>query len=206
MAENTKRRKVLAILAGGLVLGVGTAVTLAAWNDSEFASGDFTAGSFNLEGAVDGAAGTYEEHESAGAAAEIAFTVDASNMAPEDTVYAPFWVRLDDATTSPATLTAAGITGSGDTAKLSYEVYEIDAAATCGEAAIADGTPVAWGDDLTSLTAPTAPTAEDSVGLTPGADADDGAPAQLCFVVTAGADLEQGEVASATWQFTAESN
>lgn len=201
MTENTKRRKVLAILAGGLVLGVGTAVTLAAWNDSEFASSDFTAGSFNLEGAVDGAAGTYEEHESAGAAAAIDFTVDASNMAPEDTVYAPFWLRLDAATTSPATLNATAVTADGpNAANLAYEVYTIDAAATCGADAIAGADTVASGADLTAFTPGS------SVALTEGAGADAGAPAQLCFVVTAGADLEQGEVASATWQFTAESN
>lgn len=37
MAEKATGRKVRAILAGGLVLGVGAAVVLAAWNDSEFA-------------------------------------------------------------------------------------------------------------------------------------------------------------------------
>ena len=42
-----------AILAGGLVLGVGAAVTLAAWNDSEFVTGTFTAGTFNLRGVDD---------------------------------------------------------------------------------------------------------------------------------------------------------
>lgn len=57
------RRKVLAVLAGGLVLGVGAAITLAAWNDSEFATGTFTAGSFNLQGSTDGT--TYAEHTAA---------------------------------------------------------------------------------------------------------------------------------------------
>ncbi|MGO3136250.1 MAG: SipW-dependent-type signal peptide-containing protein [Agrococcus casei] len=202
MAENTKRRKVLALLAGGLVLGVGTAITLAAWNGSEFATGNFAAGSFNLEGATDSATGTYTDHDTAGGAAGLEFTLPLSeNMTPTDVVYAPFWVRLDAATTSPATLTAVTIDGTGtNAANLSYEVFEIEAAATCDATAVDSGTLVASGADLTSLTA------GDSVGLTEGADADAGAPAQLCFVVTAGADLEQGEVASATWQFTAESN
>ncbi|WP_427996674.1 SipW-dependent-type signal peptide-containing protein, partial [Xanthomonas hortorum] len=34
------RRKIYAVLAGGLVVGVGSALTLAAWNDSEFATSD----------------------------------------------------------------------------------------------------------------------------------------------------------------------
>lgn len=202
MAENTKRRKVLALLAGGLVLGVGTAITLAAWNDSEFATGNFAAGSFNLEGATDSAAGTYTDHDTADGAAGLEFTLPlADNMTPDDTVYAPFWVRLDAATTSPATLTATSIAGTGvNAANLAYEVYEIDAEATCDATATAGGSLVASGADLSTLTAGS------SIALTEGAGTDAGAPAQLCFVVTAGADLEQGEVAEATWQFTAESN
>lgn len=202
MAENTKRRKVLAILAGGLVLGVGTAVTLAAWNDSEFATGNFAAGSFNLEGATDGADGTYSDHETAGGAAGLEFTLPLSqNMAPDDVVYAPFWVRLDDETTSPATLTAEAITASGDNAaNLSYSVYEIDATATCGEAAVSGAELIASGTSLSALTA------DADVTLTEGAGADAGAPVQLCFVVTAEDTLTQGDTATATWQFTAESN
>lgn len=33
------RNKILAVLAGGIVLGVGATVTLASWNDSEYAFG-----------------------------------------------------------------------------------------------------------------------------------------------------------------------
>ena len=64
--EHTRKRAgiVRAILAGGLVLGVGAAVTLAAWNDSEFATGTFGAGSFNLEGQETIAAG-FSDHETA---------------------------------------------------------------------------------------------------------------------------------------------
>ena len=41
--RRSRSRMIRAILAGGLVLGVGTAVTLAAWNDSEFVTETFTA-------------------------------------------------------------------------------------------------------------------------------------------------------------------
>ncbi|GEC74299.1 SipW-dependent-type signal peptide-containing protein [Microbacterium maritypicum] len=94
MATKATQRKVLAVLAGGLVLGVGTAVTLAAWNDSEFANGTFTAGAFNLQGSTDGTA--YADHDSAGSAATLAFTLPAGlvgNMSPTSSVYAGFWVR-----------------------------------------------------------------------------------------------------------------
>lgn len=64
MATKDTQRKVLAVLAGGVVLGVGVGVTLAAWNDSEFATGTFTAGSFNLEGSTTSATADYADHNS----------------------------------------------------------------------------------------------------------------------------------------------
>jgi predicted ribosomally synthesized peptide with SipW-like signal peptide len=41
---STKKRKVRALLAGGLVLGVGAAITLAAWTDNVFGNSDFATG------------------------------------------------------------------------------------------------------------------------------------------------------------------
>ena len=53
MAVARNRKGIIrAILAGGIVLGVGAAVTLAAWNASEFATGTFQAGTFTIEGAT----------------------------------------------------------------------------------------------------------------------------------------------------------
>lgn len=199
--QKTRQRKILAILAGGLVLGVGAAVTLAAWNDSEFATGEFGAGSFNLEGATDGATGTFEDHDTAGSAADLSFTLPlADNLAPDDVVYAPFWVRLDADTTSPAQLTATSVTATGVNApNLSYTVYAIGAAATCDEATATTGTELASGADLSAFTQ------GGEQALAVGADAAAGAPSQLCFAVTAGEDLVEGEPATATWAFTATS-
>ena len=200
MSENTnKRRKVLAILAGGLVLGVGTALTLAAWNDSEFATGDFAAGSFNLEGTTDFENVDFTDNDSA-PGASLEFTLPlADNLAPDDTVYAGFWVRLDADTTSPAELETASIAGDGVNAEhLSYTVHVIDDEATC-DADSATGSPFASGADLEDLTAG-APE-----GLSVGAEGDPGEAVQLCFAVTAEDGLEQGETATATWQFTATS-
>src|SRR5690554_345843 len=90
-----RARKIKAILAGGLVLGVGGAITLAAWNDSEFATGTFTAGQFNLEGSTDNT--TWDDHDAAPGAA-LDFTLAADNLSPDDVVYAAFAVRLDAAT------------------------------------------------------------------------------------------------------------
>lgn len=193
-----RRRKARALLAGGLVLGVGGAVVLAAWTDDEFVTGLFSAGQFNLEGSVDGS--TYADHDTAGSAATLSFSLPVDELAPEETVYAGFWVRLAAGTTNPADLSLVGLTGTGTAvAELDYAIYPLAAGATCG-AATATGTPLAAGslDDTAvtstsvSLSAPVAPAA--------------GVAQQLCFAVTSSAGLEQGTSATGVWQFTAASS
>ncbi|MFK4760432.1 SipW-dependent-type signal peptide-containing protein [Microbacterium sp. ZW T5_45] len=203
MATKATRRKALAVLAGGLVLGVGAAVTLAAWNDSEFATGTFQAGAFNLEGSTDGV--DYAEHPDAPGAA-LAFTLPlAGNLSPTDTVYAPFWLRLDDATTTGAEVTVTREASSGaNEANISYDIYAIGAAAPCDASASA-GTLLVSGDALTdsdagstfALAAPVSPAA--------------GVAQKVCVIATAGPEtgpgaLVEGGAASATWKFAAESD
>lgn len=206
MATTTTRRKVRAVLAGGLVLGVGAAVTLAAWNDSEFATGTFTAGTFNLEGSTDGTTFTDHNVDDGDTAATLAFALPAGvvgTMSPGDTVYSGFWVRLAAGTTTGADLVAAGTTAdpaaSSNSDHLSYAVYQLAPGATCN-AASATGTPVASGATLDAQTGVT------TVALTEGASAaTPGTAVQLCFAVTAAATLEPGLVTNATWEFTATS-
>lgn len=206
MATTTTRRKVRAVLAGGLVLGVGAAVTLAAWNDSEFATGTFTAGTFNLEGSTDGTTFTDHNVDDGDTAATLAFALPAGvvgTMSPGDTVYSGFWVRLAAGTTTGADLVAAGTTAdpaaSSNSDHLSYAVYQLAPGATCN-AASATGTPVASGATLDAQTGVTTVTlTEGSSAATPGTAV------QLCFAVTAAATLEPGLVTNATWEFTATS-
>ncbi|WEK60631.1 MAG: SipW-dependent-type signal peptide-containing protein [Candidatus Microbacterium colombiense] len=204
------RRKVLAVLAGGLVLGVGAAAVLAAWNDSEFATGTFTAGSFNLQGSVAGDVdANYSDHnvDTGGTAATLAFTLPTGlvgNMSPGDSVYAGFWVRLAPGTTTGANLVANGTTASAaattNSDHLGYAVYQLAPGATCN-AASATGTAIATGVTLDVQAA-----TPSTVALTKGATAAvAGTAVQLCFKVTADATLEQGTAATATWKFTATS-
>ena len=186
------------------MLGVGIGVTLAAWNDSEFATGTFTAGSFDLEGSTTSATTGYADHnvDLGDTAASLVFQLPAvaSSMSPGDVVYAPFWVRLDSATTNGATLVPSGIAAGtgGNEANLSYTVTAIAPGDTCD--AGATGTVVATGATLSEQTGAT------SVDLAEGTPAGTaGAPVQLCFAVTAGTGLTQGATATATWEFTATS-
>ncbi|WP_166969995.1 SipW-dependent-type signal peptide-containing protein [Brevibacterium atlanticum] len=197
-ASTTRSRKFKAILAGGIVLGIGAAVTLAAWTDDEWAEGVFGAGSFNVEGSTDGTA--FTDHESADGAASLDFELPASdNLSPGDAVAAPFVLRLDESTTYDATvdLTSAAGTGSNAT-NLSYGIVQVANAGACtvgaaGTQIVPSGTPLS------------STTGKQGFSLTAGADDAAGEPVTLCFTVTAGNDLTEGENATAQWQFTATS-
>lgn len=84
--DRRRRKTALAVLAGGLVLGVGAVVTLAAWQDDEFANGTFTSsGDFELAGQVSTAEGFTDHATSPGGA--LAFDVNAASLAPNMVSY-----------------------------------------------------------------------------------------------------------------------
>ena len=192
--RSKKAPKVRAILAGGLVLGIGAAVTLAAWNDSEFAQGTFTAGSFNLEGSTDGTA--YGNYPSTGPAA-LAFTTSTANMSPGDVVSAPFAVRLDAETSYDAAVTVTSAPTSGPQTGLTYSLTRTTSFG-CGTGVLSTLVPANQQLGTTPAAAVTFP-------LSQGAGDDPGTPVYLCFQVTAGATLPQGETSVATWEFAAQS-
>lgn len=199
---NSTFTKGRAILAGGLVLGVGAAVTLAAWTDSEFAEGLFTSGSYNLEGSDDGV--TYADHATEAGALQLKFAGLFDNLTPGDTTYASYFLRLDAATTTDATVTpmdvvSTDVTGTNADA-ISYTITQV----TDGdcEAGTATGTVVATGTTLDNLTGGTA------MDLVSNGAGVDGTPVELCFAVTAGAEgtFEQGSQTSAVWRFDSTSS
>ena len=192
--KNGSSRKVRALLAGGLVLGVGAAITLAAWNDSEFASGTFTAGQFNLVGSIDGGA-TWAEHATSGASAVLPFTVPATNLAPGNIVYARFAVQLDATTSTGATVAITAPSTTGVVTELTYTLVGTTGT-TCDAAAVTGGTVLV--------------TAGTAVGTVAGTSSftlsGPEVPQNLCFAVTAGSALVEGQSGTATWQFEATSN
>ena len=192
----TRGRKIRALLAGGLVLGVGAAVTLAAWTDDEWAIGNFGAGTFSIEGSTDGT--TYDEHPVEGEAAALAYELDAANLVPGQTVAAPFAIRTTADTTYGATVTLAGSAGDGAIADdLTYGITQVATVEDCAPGA---GTAVVPADTALG----TAPDSAE-VDLAAAAAGTAVEAAILCIQVTTADTLEQGETGTATWQFTAES-
>ncbi len=193
-SSRARSRRLRALLAGGLVLGLGAVVTLASWNASEYATGTFSASTFNLEGSLNGT--TYSSHP-VGSPATLAFTVPATNLAPGDVVYAPFAIRLAANTSRTAVVTITSPSQTGVLTGLTYALIQ----------------PTTFG--CTSATTGTSLIASVAVGSAAGASTFalgigtpttlPGAPVDLCFVVTAGAGLVQAQTGSATWDFTAAS-
>ena len=183
-------RRVRAILAGGLVLGLGAAVTLAAWTDQEFASGTFTAGDFVFQGAS--ASGVYGDHTTSGGAASLAFTLPtATHLTPSDSVSAPFSIKLTGDSSATVALTNATVDAAQG---LSYAVTKT---ATWGCGA---------GTSVISSTALGAGAGSASLGtMAPGDEW------FYCFTVTANAAqtgssaLVKGATSTGIWQFAATS-
>jgi predicted ribosomally synthesized peptide with SipW-like signal peptide len=192
-----RRRKVAAILAGGLVVGIGTMATLASWNDVEYASGTFTAGSFDMVGSTDNS--TFAQHKTEGAAATLTFSTPVSAMSPGDVVAAPYALKLDKASTNAATVVVTAGTSSNITG-LTYGLY-ITSAFGCTASTTALSTVVPAGSALNAATG-----ASSFTLAKPASTSVDGAPVYLCVKVTADSALTQAQAASATWVLTATSS
>ena len=81
-ARRARWKQARALLAGGLVLGIGASATVAAWTDTETGSGEFQAGAFLLEANIDGSWSSTRQ-----------MTFDAGAMYPGSVVYAPVRLR-----------------------------------------------------------------------------------------------------------------
>lgn len=191
-AQRRRSHRTRALLAAGAVLGVGAAATLAAWNDSEYASSSFTAGIFGIEGSVNGT--TFLEHP-AGNPAALTFSTGFDALAPGTTVYALFSVRSVEDSVAGTVQLAADASNSGGLGQwLTYSVRTI-AGTACNAGTFQGGTQTGLpqGQPLT-------------VGATAAQAlaADQGGSVNYCFAVTLpndAASAAQGTALDAAWVF-----
>lgn len=211
-----------ALLAGGLVLGVGAAATLAAWTDNEWVFGGSGSGGGtepntpgtgiyrmqqNTWAGVAGAAAWTDKEDANGGA--LTFTVDPGKLIPGKTVYSSMQLRTVAGSEALEVSLAEGIQsalnrGADNSpelyAALTYGVYKGVDKASCQTGTVSGGSVVIpAGSALTTASSTTFP-------LAAGADADSsGAPENLCFALTlpttASADL-QGLNTVPVWRFT----
>ena len=183
-----------AVLAGGLVLGVGTTATLAAWTDEEHATETFTAGTFSIVGSTNGA--DFSDHPSMPGAA-LNFTVTPTAMAPGTTVYALYSVKTTVASVGGSVRLMADDPGNGSGlgAYLEYGVTTI-AGITCNAGAFSAGTPVV----ATESKLTTGAAAKNTLA------ASGASPINYCFAVTLptiAPNEAQGAELTARWTFAA---
>lgn len=208
MSENTtslradrNRRKARAILAGGVVLGIGAIMTLAAWNDSVWAEGEFATEAWNVQGSVDGGT-TWAEYASSGDAGQLQFTLGNLSMVPGDTVYAPFALRVGPDTSNldaSVVLNRAQVQFAG--------AFTNDLRLTVTNASYADCTNGSPGTAITGWPNNSGLTAG---GSTPITVSGNGTASNLCFVVHLPANSGPytggtQQTGSVQWKFDAES-
>ena len=195
-------RRIKAILAGGLVFGVGAVGTVAAWTDSETADGSFNAGTFDIELSINGEWTSTNE-----------MTFDTAPMFPGSKVYAPVFVRTSPDTTIGGDLTVKGNGIGSPNAMANALVYravtrtitpeEVEGF-TCASGSFSASATYAFGG------------ASGAVGLKfpitsanePTLEAVGGSVQAYCFEVSLPNDASsdaQGLSASHTWTFDAES-
>jgi predicted ribosomally synthesized peptide with SipW-like signal peptide len=215
----------MAILAGGLVIGVGGSFTLASWTDSEWVfAGDGSGGpgvgtsTFEVQqDASNPGPGTFSDFES-NPGDSLTFGIGALSLSPGDTVYAPVALRTTTASiagtldvngavaatgvtaTSPAVLDGPGV---GLWSALTLQVVVDDASYTCDATAMSTKTTV--------IAAGSALSAAGTV--TRDLDAATGNTQYYCFAVTLPVpstpgdfDSLQGHVVAPAWEFAATSN
>lgn len=94
------RRKVQALVAGGLMLGFGATATLAAWNDQATTMGQFNTGEFAIEASTVGNVWSSTDQ----------MQFETAEMYPGQRVYAPVSVRssVDSSVDGEVTVSGAG--------------------------------------------------------------------------------------------------
>lgn len=128
--QQDRKRKRKALLAGGVVLGLGAAMTLAAWSDDVIADGIFnTGGTFELQGSTDGS--TFRDYDEDTpntpedpSSAALNFSFTATEMTPGQTIYAPFTVATSSETAHNGTFNIQDVVAAGKYKQvLRYQVY-----------------------------------------------------------------------------------
>lgn len=198
-----RRRRIKAVLAGGLVFGIGAAGTVAAWTDTETADGSFEAGTFNIELSVD------DEWTSS-----KKMTFESSPMFPGSEAYAPVFVRTsaDTSIAGDLTVSGSGIDGTPNAmaSALTYRAVTqtISAAEmsgySCGASRFEGSPSFVFGSAASGARLSAATTGASSQRLS----AQGSSVQAYCFEVTlpdTAPSSAQGQTVSHTWTFEAES-
>lgn len=202
--------KIRAILAGGLALGVGATMTLAAWNDSEYATTTVTASTFSIVGNMSGQTGgtAFTEHDTTATAGVVTYSPAVTGMSPGTVSYGTVAIQTTAATnvTGSVIVQQSGAAPSTPLAgALRYAMRAVPSGASCNAAlfsnasaavVVPNDTAFSTGISTTGQTAQTLSAAgANTVTYCVRIELPSGALSSL-----------QGGTAAATWQFLATSS
>lgn len=217
-AQSSHRtRKIAAIAAGALVVGVGATYTLASWNDSEWvfggADGEAGVGTATFEVEQNTGPGWTQDETNPGGA--LTFTADPLALTPGDSLFAPVSLRtVQDSVAGTVTLQAAtpatGVTVS-DAGDVLWDAITLSvftsAAATAPACTPADFDAADWTTIVDAQPLATAATAAQDLA------ADQGSVQNYCFQITLPADAQtqagddlMGRTIAPAWEFAAVSD
>lgn len=195
-----RRRQIQALLAGGLVLGVGATATVAAWTDEEHGVGTFRTGQFHIEANI---GGVWQDTD------QMQFDADA--MFPGEDVYDSVLIRTTPNTTVDGELTVSA-SGSSDALAphLNYRVVASEIPEGSDSLACnADSFTADAGYIYGSATGPDVPlTSTLDAAATHTVSANGANVMAYCFHVQLSAEAPnevQGQSANHTWTWNAES-
>lgn len=192
-----------AVLAGGLVFGVGAAATLAAWTDREYGTGTFTASTFDTE-STSAASSTGWASNVTSPGATLAF--NATGMSPGTLQYATLNVRTTLTTNVAGNVVLTSTTPTGTLpAVLEYRAIRTPlTTTTCNAGAFTAGSTYIAG---TSVPAYQSSSTVPAVAVQSPVAAANGE-IRYCFEVRmapTAATSYQGTTGTITWLFTATS-
>lgn len=230
LRKRSRKQKAFAVLAAGLVLGVGATVTLAVWNDSEWVVGG-TAGVDGDPGTPGVGTSTFEvqQNTSSPFAADewideevnpggsLIFTAGALSLTPGDSVYAPVSLSTTDGSVAAPSVRLSGAVDATnipteDTGGLLADALQLRVVVATGarDAAPAACTDAAFGATATYVVGSATTTAAlDTAGTTIDSLAADAADQlNYCFEISLpddAADTLQGRTVAPAWQFVSAS-
>ncbi|WP_150463145.1 SipW-dependent-type signal peptide-containing protein [Nesterenkonia ebinurensis] len=154
--ESRRRRKVLAVLAGGTVLGVGAMVTLANWTDTNWADGIFGGGTYQIESATVNSdatgPGTFStQNNQADDTLELVWDADTTNAYPGQEFESTWYVRVTEDTTYSGVVET--LTYVGD----DHDGFYVDYLAVDGYQLDGNGEPVDSAGDSVDVILPQGP-------------------------------------------------
>lgn len=198
-----RSRRIAAVLAAGMVLGVGSVATIAAWTDTEVATGSFGASIFDTESQSAGSP-TYASNTAAPGAS---LTFSAASMSPSVSYYAWLNVRTTPATTVAGSVALTSISSTGALPPaLQYRMVRMATASpgtTCA-AAVFDASAVYIAGTSSTYSASTAVPASPVASPIAAAGASIGYCVEV-RVAPGTASSFQGATGTITWTFTSTS-